>query len=478
MLKEQGQALQRFVSCLRLQPFAADTPEGRAKERIRKAGLTALAAMLARAVSMLTPLISVPLTFKYLGLERYGMWQTIASFAGFMVFADLGLGNGIVSRIAHAEGKKDRETIIRTISTVFFLLCAMALLSLSLYALMAPFIPWFKVFNVKTSLAIAEASPAMTVFMVCFLLNLPIAVVQKVQLAFQDGFNSYLWQCVANLAGLGMILWAVSCHFTLPGLMLGLMAVPLLVTCLNAADYFGWRRRGLAPRWQFVDRHTAKALLTTGGAFLVISALMSAGLGADNIIAAQVLGPDAVARLSVPARMALPLVAVAQMLYLPMWSANAEAIARGDSSWVRQTAAKLTRMTVILTATGALVLLLAGPWAVRWLTRHDLETNYTLLAGLGAWAVLLAASGPGFMVLNAAHILRPQIYMYSVFLVFSVGIKIWLAPRFGIEGIVWVGDVVYLFAVLLPLRALVQSTLNRLATDHPGHQFEASPEVV
>jgi hypothetical protein len=82
------------------------------------------------------------------------------------------------------------------------------------------------------------------------------------------------------------------------------------------------------------------------------------------------------------------------------------------------------------------------------------------------------------MVLNAAHILRPQIYMYSVFLVFSVGIKIWLAPRFGIEGIVWVGDVVYLFAVLLPLRALVQSTLNRLATDHPGHQFEASPEVV
>jgi len=477
VLRQQYGSLQRFISCVRFRPFASDTPDARASERIRRASLTTLAAILARGISMLTPLISVPLTFQYLGLERYGMWQTIASFASFMAFADLGVGNGIVSPIAQADGRGDRDTIARTISTAFFMLAGVAVLLLVLYGATASFVPWFKVFNVKTPLAMAEAGPAMTVFIICFVLSVPISIVQKVQLAHQDGFNSYLWQCLGNLAGLGMVCLAVSRQFSLPILMLGLMGVPLLVTGLNGADYFGWRKPWLLPRRRYFDRVAAWKLLGASSSFLAISTLMSAGMGADNIITARLLGPDAVAHLSVPARMAIPLAVVGQMLYLPMWGANAEAIGRGDVAWVQQSVAKLTKMTVLFTSLGALVLLLAGPWAVGLLTRHGLETNYVLLAGLGAWAIVVAASGPSFMVLNAAHVLRPQIYMYSAFLVLSVSAKLWLARRFGIEGIVWAGVVIYPLTIFLPLRASVDKTLKRLAAEGMGSRSAAPLEI-
>lgn len=359
-LKQQYGSLQRFMSCVRFRPFATNTPEDRARERVRKASLTTFAAMLARVLSMVTPLITVPLTFQYLGLERYGMWQTIASFAGFMAFADLGVGNGIVTRIAQADGRGDRDAIVRTISTAFFLLAGVSFLLLVIYGATASFVPWIKVFNVKTPLAMSEASPAMTVFIVCFVLSIPISIVQKVQLAHQDGFNSYAWQCVGNLAGLGVVCLAVSKQFSLPFLMLGMMGVPLLVTLLNAAEYFGWRKPRLLPRRRYFDKIAAWKLLGASSSFLAISTLTSAGMGADNIITAQLLGTDAVARLSVPTRMAIPLAVVGQMLYLPMWSAYAEAFGRGDVAWVQHSVAKLTKLTVLFTSFGALILLLAA----------------------------------------------------------------------------------------------------------------------
>ena len=55
--------------------------------------------------------------------------------------------------------------------------------------------------------------------------------------------------------------------------------------------------------------------------------------------------------------------------------------------------------------------------------------------------------------------------MYSAFLVLSVSAKLLLARRFGIEGIVWAGVVIYPLTVLLPLRATLNKTLKRIAAN-------------
>jgi O-antigen/teichoic acid export membrane protein len=418
--------------------------------------------MLARVIAMLTPLVTVPLTLGYLGQERYGLWQTIVSFGGLLAFTDLGLGNGILTQVSRANGQEDKALAMRIVSSAFFMLLGMAGLFLILFCLCSPFIHWSKVFNTATPLAAAEAGPAMTVFIVCFALNIPMAMVQKVQAAYQQGFNSNLWQSAGNLAALGVVIAVVYGRMSLPMMLVGLSGVPVLFTALNAATYFGRQNPWLRPRRQHFHWHTAKKLLHTGSSFLVISILMCIGMGADNLITAQMLGPNAVAQLSVPVRLTMPLVAVAQMLYMPMWSANGEAIARGEIAWVRQAVAKMTKLTILFTGTGALVVILLGPWAVGLLTRHTLTTNYWLLSGLGAWAILVAAVGPNFMVLNAAHVLRPQILIYTIFLIFSLPAKIWLASRIGIEGIVWAGVVIHFFVVFLPLRILVRHTLASL----------------
>ena len=84
-----------FVAALRyvrLTPFDVQTEQGRRDERYRVALLSILANVLSRVVGVVLTLLSVSLTLPYLGVERFGIWMTVASFAAMLTFLDLGGG--------------------------------------------------------------------------------------------------------------------------------------------------------------------------------------------------------------------------------------------------------------------------------------------------------------------------------------------------------------------------------------------------
>ena len=293
-------------------------------------------------------------------------------------------------------------------------------------------------------------------------------MVQNVQSGYQEGFQSNLWQCLGSIAALVTVVAAVYASVSLPVLVLGLMGTPILITLLNGLVYFNFQRPWLIPLWKRFDGRTARSLLRTGSSFLAISILMTIGVSADNIVIAQVLGAKAVTQLAVPARMAAPMAGVAMMVFLPMWSANGEAIARGDIAWVRRTTRRLTLLALFLTTTGALIYVLFGPWAIHLLVGNAVAPDRFLLAGLGTWSVMLAAVGPSFMVLNAARVLRPQIIMYLIFTAASIAFKLLLAKRFGITAMPWITVCAYGVCILIPLYLLLPRVLNGLQAERPG----------
>ena len=73
---------------------------GRSHERHRRVAWTALTSAMAQAMSLVTLLITAPLSLDYLGVERYGLLITITSFAALLNFADLGIGNGLINAVS------------------------------------------------------------------------------------------------------------------------------------------------------------------------------------------------------------------------------------------------------------------------------------------------------------------------------------------------------------------------------------------
>ncbi len=59
--------------------LASGTAEERAHQRHRRAAWASVTSVGSKLASVITILVTAPLTIRYLGMERYGMWMTIAS---------------------------------------------------------------------------------------------------------------------------------------------------------------------------------------------------------------------------------------------------------------------------------------------------------------------------------------------------------------------------------------------------------------
>ena len=96
----------------------------------------------ARMIGLLVSLVTLPLTFKYLGPERYGLWMVLISVISAMGFADLGIGNGLMNAISEAYGKDDRNLAREYVTSAFVMMLGIALFLGVAGAIAYPFMPW------------------------------------------------------------------------------------------------------------------------------------------------------------------------------------------------------------------------------------------------------------------------------------------------------------------------------------------------
>ena len=424
--------------------------EDRAKERGRRIALTTIATAVAKAISMATGLITVPLTLNYLGVERYGMWMTISSVVALLAFTDMGIGNGLLNSIAEANGKDDRQLARGYVSSAFFILLGIALFLGVLFALAYPWVSWSRVFNVSTGPAVREAGPAIAAFMACFLVNIPMGIVQRIQLGYQEGYVNALWQGLGSLLGLGAVILSVNLKLGLPWLIFSLAGIPVVALIANGTALFLVERRWLIPSWSCVNRHAIRHILDMGIFFFVLQILGVFNYSSDNIILSQILGADAVAGYSVAARLFSIFPILLGMFLMPLWSAYGEAHARGDRFWIKQIFKKTLGWSLVINTLGSILLVLWGQQIIDWWVGPHVSLPFLLFLGMGLANLLNAFAGSMAMLFNGLNILRFQV---GCMLFASGGLlaaKIILTRKMGLPGMVWGTLLAQILCCLIP----------------------------
>jgi O-antigen/teichoic acid export membrane protein len=460
-------ATRSAVTFLRLRPFNAATLEGRSKERYRRAALTTVASGCARAVSLGTMLITVPLTVRYLGTERYSLWMTISSVVAMMAFADLGIGNGLLNAISETHGKDDQSAAARYVSSAFFMLGAIGALVLLLALAGYRIIPWAAIFNVKSALAIHEAGPACAVFIACFALNLPLGVVQRVQAGYQEGYKTHIWTGVGSVLGLAGVLAAIYMRAGLPWLVLGMAGGPVVASAMNGSVLFGEQRRWLRPRMGNASGIAAKRVLSTGLMFFVMQVAIVVGYQADNLVIAQVLGAEKVAQYAVPFKLFSITPMLLAMIMMPLWPAYGEAMTRGDKDWVVKTLKRSVLLGLGISLPANALLIVFGRQIVHAWVGPQIAPTLALLWGLGVWGVLAGISWPLGMFLNGISAVRFQAVCASVMAISSISLAILLTRRIGLPGAVYAMALAQAGCVLLPIALYMPRLLNRVHSAHP-----------
>jgi O-antigen/teichoic acid export membrane protein len=465
----------QLVSLLRLRPFDTSTSEGRTQERLRRVALTVATSGFAKLVTVAIQFVSVPLLLNYLGTERYGLWLTISSLLDMLVFADLGMGNGLLTALAKAQGQGDRLTAARYVASGFFMLTAVATLFFGVFLALRPFVPWTKVFNAEISLVNFEVVPTLFVCAAGFAVSLPLDIVQHVQSGYQEGFRTNLFSSLATAANLAALLIAIHIKAELPGLALLFLSARISVTLLNGWVLFGVKRPELRPRWVNFNVSTARRLLHSGLQFLFIAILMSVSLESDILVATKILGLQAATLLAVPARLVGFILALTMTLYMPLWSAYGEAMSRGDFIWVRRNLSQLTRLNLIFTLSCSVAFAFFGRAFLRWWLGPAFLTSQMLIVGLALWPVLFSLAGPAFMVLNGAGALKIQVLMFAIFAPACIAAKVVLARQFGVAGIAWANAICYAVFILVPLQLYLPKLLERLQRERAAASVSGVP---
>jgi O-antigen/teichoic acid export membrane protein len=433
-------------------PVHADIPvDVLRSQRDRRAAASTVAAVLARGIGLAGSLIAVPLTIGYLGTERYGVFVTLTSLTSMLVFADLGLGNGLLNLLSDAHGRADDATARRGISSAAGMLIVVAVLFAIIFGAAYGRIDWAAWLNVSGARAMAEVGPAAAVFVGLFIIALPMGIVERIRMAYQEGFLNSIAMTIGGLLGLAGLLIAIWSRASLPVLVAAVSLGPLIALGGNGYRLFRSDRPSLRPRLALADRAMVLRLAKVGFLFLVLQIAVAVAYQSDVVVAAAVLGPEAAATYAVTLKVFLLVPTLVAIYLATLWPAYTEAFARGDAAWVRGTLWRSILIAFGTSLASSVILVLAGPWLIETWTGGKIQPPEALLIGAAVWAVLSATFNAIAILLNALSVVLFQVVVATVMAVGSIFLSVSFAGIIGLPGVILGTVVAYAVCSALPV---------------------------
>jgi O-antigen/teichoic acid export membrane protein len=303
------------------------------------------------------------------------------------------------------------------------------------------------VHEVASGVAITRA---FLVFFVLFAINLPAALIQKIQLGLQQGYVAASWQVVSSFVTLTSVPVAIAMHQGLPTLVGCLFGSQVLANVLNTAISH-YRTRRFKVRASYVSGESLVEVFRTGFLFLVLQLTVAFAYQSDGLIVARYLGPVQAGDYLVAQKVFSIVVLLVSSATAGLWSAFGDAAARDDKQWLYAT---LTRSLGIVLLFATLVAV-AVALSFNQLTRLWLHANGVVPPGLvacfAAWSVIDAVGSVTGVFMNGLNVIRLQVIVASALGAVAVLGKIILVRMLGATGVVLATIFAYL-AISAPVQ--------------------------
>ena len=406
---------------------------------------TAGASYLGRFGAGIAVLVTLPMARQGLDAEQFGVWMMLSALLGFMAFADLGIGNGVLNRTTHTRATGDEALLRRTLASGYACTGAVGV------ALFAAWTAWTR-FSAEPTIVAGAISPehradvlaALTVFAGVLAVNISASLIQRVQLGMQQGY----WNGVAQFGAALLTLVAVPLTLRHGGgvaaLVLSTLGIQAGVNIVNTLIWL--QRRGLLRphAWQgALDLPTARALLRTGGLFFLLQLCAAFAFQSDAIVITQTLGQAAYGDFAVVQKLFLFISMLLSAAMVGLWPAFGDAIASNNIDWVTKALWRGVAAALIVATMAVVALSVLMPWIMTHWMHARISPSWGLVAALAIWTVIDSVANVLAAFMNGANILRAQL-LFAVSMALAAFAGKWaLTPLLGPAGAVLATIVAY-----------------------------------
>ena len=402
---------------------------------------------LARMSILIAGVAVSPILVRAMGNDKYGAYATITGFAALLSFSDLGIANGVVTRLATLHASGDRVEAKNVISSALAVLLgvsgALALTGIAAGMLL----DWDAILN--TRLPGQEVGLAVAVYVAFFALAVPAGLGDKILLAQQRGNVAAAWLAGSVMSSLVCSAAAALLHAPLP-VQVGAVAAPPVFVGLAQ---FGLLIRGqphLAPSRQSVTLRHSLAAIKIGWLFLVLAAASAIAYHTDLIVVSHIEGAATAAVLAVSLRLFGIVSNISANFLSQLWPAGVEAILSGEPEWIPATLATALKYTVLITIPATIVLAVSARPVIGVIFGESLTPPWVLVIALGAWTVQQCLNYPFAMLLNTANMVRFQVVIASLMATANIFLSITLTKVVGVSGPIWASLLTHTCIAMIP----------------------------
>ncbi|SDK43246.1 Na+-driven multidrug efflux pump [Cryobacterium psychrotolerans] len=388
----------------------------------------------------------------------------VTSITAMAMFADLGLGNGLLTRLAAAAATRDFAKAKSLISTAYVALGGIALLLLAIIWLVLPALDWTHFTRASNDLDPGAIELVAGLCLSAFAITIPLSLVQRVQYAFQEAWKSNVWQVAGSALTVLTVYAAAFLGLGYGAIIAAAVFSSPAVILINNVIYYALEHRELTPTFRDASSGTVASLLRVGLAFFFLSILTSLSLNVDNLILANVSDLETVSEFSVTTKLFSLLALAITLVALPLWPANGDALARGDTDWVRRATKTMMLLSVGAVGIGGVILVFGRDFITSLWLGNGHTISLTLAVSLVLWSIVMAFASPYFSVQNSAGLLRYQFVGWTLFALLSVPLKFMSYSLFGLPGIPLAGVVAYVTFIVPAALLGYRATMRRAAT--------------
>lgn len=409
-------------------------------------------AVVYKAVAMVASFLAIRLMIRYLGQEQFGVWSTLLTLMSWIVFFDLGIGNGLRNKVAEALAKNDKAEAARYIASGYSLIGLLALVLWGLVATVSFFIPWQVVFNTQ---AIPETTLRITVQIAVFfiVLNFWIGLIGAVLGAVQKTSLIAFGQLISNTLALALVFVLTKITIASISNLAFAYGCAMVIANLLLSIWFYQRHPELRPK-PYLDKQHVNPLLSVGVQFFILQVAILIIFATDKILITQIFGPLYVTQYEIVFKFFSVITFAHTLITAPLWSAYMDAYHRSDADWMRHMLRKQVMFFGVVVMVVFLMMALAEPIIKFWIG-GELDVSFPLVVAVGMFVLVSAWNNIYSTFVNGIG--RIKIHLYTAVVAMSLNIP--LAILFtkylglGLSGIVFATCTSLLIAaVILPIQ--------------------------
>lgn len=404
-------------------------------ERSKNVIKNAFISIVSKIISVIAPLLIIPMTIDYVNPTRYGIWLTISSIVSWMSILDLGLGNGLRNKLAEAIARKEYTLANQYVSTSYFSISCIVVFVLFVFYIFNAFIlDWSQILKIDP-FYYRELKYVAFILFTFFSLGLVFNLFGIILIANQHMGQASMITGAGQLLSLAVIfiLTKVS-QGSLINLALYISGIPcVLMFLVSSYGFLFTKYRLLRPKLKFFKITVLNEIFGLGFKFFIIQLCLLFVFQLTNIVLSREMGPLSVTMYEVTNRLFSLINTLMLVIMSPFWSAFTEAYVYNDIKWMFSTMRKLEYLWLLFVLIGFILLAISPFFFSIWLG-DSVFIPIQLSAALLIYQLIMALSTIYVYMINGIGTIRLQLIIYVCSAFFIWPLLIYSVRYFGIIG--------------------------------------------